>query len=218
MALLAQSKAGFGGLAILERSPYNANMNLQWMWRAGGLLALAASGAALWQYWQERRCERPAYEVLQRFGALEVRRYGPQLVAETGSAGQELNTGFRVLAGYIFGANEPGEKLAMTAPVRTNMAHRRMSFLMPSDRRLEGLPRPRDPRVELRAVPARVMAVHSFSGQVSEAVYARERDRLLQAVRDAGLTCRGEVELAQYNSPFIPPPWRLNEVWLEVVE
>jgi hypothetical protein len=64
--------------------------------------------------------EIPAYRVAQRDGDIEIREY-PALVAAEVSVGGERDTavreGFRLLAGYIFGGNDGGRRIAMTAPV-----------------------------------------------------------------------------------------------------
>ena len=65
--------------------------------------------------------EEPVYEVLLETKYYEVRRYQPYIVAEVDvddDFKRAGNSAFRVLAGYIFGDNEPGRKMAMTAPVR----------------------------------------------------------------------------------------------------
>jgi hypothetical protein len=65
--------------------------------------------------------EEPRFEVIDRVGAVEVRRYGPRLAAETlvASASETAarSEGFQRLAGYIFGGNQASAKIAMTAPV-----------------------------------------------------------------------------------------------------
>lgn len=67
--------------------------------------------------------EEPEFEVLETTDDFELRRYQPMLVAETTVQGDFDEAGsqaFRILAGYIFGKNEPQEKMAMTAPVISN--------------------------------------------------------------------------------------------------
>ena len=94
-----------------------------------------------------------------------------------------MNSGFRNVAGFIFGGNErkesvamtspvrtervesgakTSEKIAMTSPVRTERAPSggayRVSFVMPRKYTLATIPAPKDSRVKLREVPAHVAA------------------------------------------------------------
>jgi hypothetical protein len=55
--------------------------------------------------------ESHEYEVEEHIDGIEIRRYAPHLMAETtvsGSMEDAGNSGFRVLARYIFGHNEDG--------------------------------------------------------------------------------------------------------------
>lgn len=72
--------------------------------------------------------EEPTFEVLEKTENIEIRQYRPVIVAETfvdGNMGSASNSGFRLIADYIFGNNqsmresigEPSENIAMTAPV-----------------------------------------------------------------------------------------------------
>ncbi|WP_113907209.1 SOUL family heme-binding protein [Aliidiomarina celeris] len=72
--------------------------------------------------------EEPEYEVLARYGYVELRRYEPMLVAETwveGSMNNASGQGFQRLADFIFGNNRSvvstnygqREAIGMTSPV-----------------------------------------------------------------------------------------------------
>ena len=64
--------------------------------------------------------EEPHYLGEPLTDRVEIRRYGPRIAAETtvfADDQQARNTGFRRLAGYIFGGNQRQTKIAMTAPV-----------------------------------------------------------------------------------------------------
>ena len=66
------------------------------------------------------RVEQPDYKVEKQDGSIEIRSYGPMIAAEAVVEGERkpaINEGFRLIAGYIFGKNEPQAKIAMTAPV-----------------------------------------------------------------------------------------------------
>ena len=76
--------------------------------------------------------EEPNYRIEKDCGSFEVRVYEPVVAAETvvtGAFGDGTNEGFRRLAGYIFGANKPNAKIAMTAPVQQQLLMRMTSCL-----------------------------------------------------------------------------------------
>lgn len=65
--------------------------------------------------------ESPGYEVLQREGSLELRRYSPYLTASVKAHASGYNEAayaeFGLLADYIFGNNTEAGSIAMTVPV-----------------------------------------------------------------------------------------------------
>ncbi|MCC7197886.1 MAG: heme-binding protein [Gammaproteobacteria bacterium] len=181
--------------------------------------------------------EEPGFELLKTAEGYELRRYAAYVVAEVdagGDASAAGNQGFRLLAGYIFGKNTPGESISMTAPVLQAKAERIamtapvlqqpgagkdqyvVQFTMPAKYTLATLPRPVDPRVRLREVPARKVAVREYRGGWSVERYEREVQELRAALKRDGLEALGEPHWARYNSPFSLPPLRHNEVWIDV--
>lgn len=180
--------------------------------------------------------EQPTYRVLQGADAFEVRQYAPYLIAETavdGSFDEAGNEAFRRLAGYIFGKNRANRKIEMTVPVEQQPRSEKiamtvpvgqerrgeqwvMSFMIPSRFTLETVPQPEDPRVTLREMPARKMAVVRFSGRGSAEQFEARKADLLHRVAEAGLQPRGEVVYARYNAPWTPWFLRRNEVLVEV--
>lgn len=135
--------------------------------------------------------ENPKYEVVLNKGDKEIRSYAPYVIATTtvkGEYAKAQNEAFRILAGYIFGANEKKQSISMTAPVvqsRSNGSEQlamtapvvqskvdtgwQMSFMMPSKFKLHDLPTPKDKRIRFEEVPAKRMAVITFSGRRNEA-------------------------------------------------
>ena len=170
------------------------------------------------------RVEEPRYELERTVEGLEIRRYPPAVIAETeveGGYRESISSGFRRLAGYIFGKNTPAEKIAMTAPVgATPHAARRwtISFVMPSSQRIDTLPRPIDERVHLRQVPARRAAVLRFGGRANEEVLRAREAELADKLARSGLHAADEPQLAQYDPPWIPGPFRRNEVMVALAE
>ncbi|MFA7512330.1 heme-binding protein [Mycolicibacterium sp. jd] len=168
-------------------------------------------------------------------GAIEIRRYGPRIAAQTVVAGDEemaRNAGFRRLAGYIFGGNHSQSQIAMTAPVAQQREKIAMTapvaqarnadgqsvirFFMPSKWSMELLPAPDDERVELVEVPGATYAVLRFSGDRSPQTVATKCEELLKSLGDSGFTPRGEPTAWFYDPPWTLPFRRRNEVAVEV--
>ena len=186
--------------------------------------------------------ERPDYEVVDKYDGFELRRYPPYIVAETlvradfEGVGER---GFPVLADYIGGNNAGSEEISMTSPVNMAPAGQSgdaidaampvvqspdsdsddaywLSFIMPAHHTMESLPAPSDRRIRLRRVDERLMAALRYSGTWSRQRYRRREQKLLQAVRDAGLEPVGEPVFARYDPPLTPWFLRRNEVLVQV--
>jgi hypothetical protein len=71
--------------------------------------------------------ESPKYKIIERDNKFEIRDYERYIVAEVdveASYNSALNSGFGILAGYIFGGNSARTSIAMTAPVTENSTSR----------------------------------------------------------------------------------------------
>ena len=194
-----------------------------------GILVLFFTGSAM-------AIEEPEYTVIEKSGAFELRAYSPKIVAETvvsGSMDKASSAGFRLIADYIFGNNtsrtgenekismtapvtmEPkSEKISMTAPVSMEQTggQWRVHFVMPAQYTLETLPKPNNPVVTLREVPASNYAVIRFSGFAGEDKVANKAAELMKWLDGKGITPVGKPELARYNPPWTLPFFRRNEV------
>jgi hypothetical protein len=182
--------------------------------------------------------EEPAYTVEREIDGVEIRRYGPRVAAETAIRADEesaRNQGFRLLAGYIFGANsgsdkiamtapvaqQPSEKIAMTAPVATQ---RRPSgewvirFFMPSKYTLETLPTPNDDRVQLVTVPHETVAVLRFSGSIDPGAVSERTEQLLNVLYRNDIESTGDPLAWFYDPPWTLPCRRRNEVVVSLAD
>jgi DNA gyrase inhibitor GyrI len=83
---------------------------------------------------------------------------------------------------------------------------------MPADYTMETLPRPNNPAVTLREVPASKYAVIRFSGFTGEEKVAAKTAELIAWLDSKGITPDGEPKLARYNPPWTLPFLRRNEV------
>lgn len=164
--------------------------------------------------------EEPPYRVVVAESPFELRDYPALIVAETRASGEQwpaAREGFRRLAGYIFGGNRGGVKIAMTAPVgQTQDGDWIVRFTMPGGFTLASLPPPNDPRVALRETPPARMAVMRFSGWARSHDVAGKMATLRAWVRRKGLREAGPVTLAQYNPPWTLGFLRRNEVMVAV--
>ena len=145
---------------------------------------------------------------------------------------------FRQLAGYIFGDNEPQEKMAMTAPVESRETQRgeRMkmtapvlsesradqgdvytyAFVMERKYTLDTLPKPLNSDIRIVQRPSRIVAAHRYSGRWTEDNYREHEKRLLDALAADGVEIVGKPLLARYDAPFTPWFLRRNEIQVEV--
>lgn len=180
--------------------------------------------------------EEPDYTVMSKADSYEIRKYSPYVVAETkieSDFEKAGNQAFRILAAYIFGANKSKTKIAMTAPVNQqstpekidmtapvtqikNLSGFLVQFTMPKKYSLETLPTPDDPRVHLRQMQARNVAVYTYSGSWSESRYNENLETFKAELKKDKIEIKGDPILARYNSPFQLWFLRRNEIWLEV--
>lgn len=185
-----------------------------------------------------RGIESPKYTVAEKANTYEIRDYAPMILAtaETeGTLDEATNQGFRLIAGYIFGDNTTqtsiamtvpvsaakSEPIAMTAPVlaagESAQGKYTISFVMPSKYTLDTIPKPNNPAVVLVEVPAKKVAVLSFSWFTPEARVNAKKALLLEAIKADGLEAAGSPTAAFYNPPWTPPFMRRNEIWLELL-
>jgi len=209
--------------------------------RAGRFAALAAVAVVAAMSGEVAMAiEEPGSTVLREENAFEVRRYAPYLVAETEVDADFMSAGnvaFGRLFRYISGDNtaraeiamtapveqaKRGEKIAMTAPVeqaREGGVYR-VAFVVPRKYDRDTVPQPTDPRVRIREVPARSIAVWRYSGRWTEENF-REHERELRG-KLAALGLKAEpgdsAIIARYDAPFMPWFMRRNEVLIPVTE
>ena len=203
-------------------------------WKWIGAAVIAAAGLAAATAATAGRYESPSYTLVAEHDTFEVRDYAPRIHAEVTVAGtqrESASAAFRILAGYIFGRNQPSESIGMTVPVGQQQRGESIGmtvpvgqqsigdeqewvvwFMMPGRYTLDTLPAPRDSRIRLREAPAHKAAVLTFSGRVRPQTFEERAAELAAALEGAGLTPAGPPTLAQYSPPRVPGPLRHNEV------
>lgn len=179
--------------------------------------------------------EEPAHTVSIQEGSFEVRDYPALIAAEvtvSGTRSDAVSSGFKLLAGYIFGGNGRQQRIAMTAPVlqenstgvaipmtapvtQTAQGNQwAIRFMMPAAYTLESLPVPDNPQVRLRMLPASRVAVVMFSGLAGEDSIVQKTADLDAFVVRQQLTATGPATLARYDPPWTPWFMRRNELML----
>ena len=168
------------------------------------------------------KLEEPAYELLQKYRGFEVRKYADTIQARVSTNGMNYGESarpFRRIAGYIFGGNERQQSITMTAPVHMWQSgdESLMAFTMPSEHKMEDLPKPNDSGVELLHVEGEVVAVLRFSGLSRPSKSLRLENKLRTLIEAEGLTTSGHAKLAVYDNPMSTLPFlRRNEIHLPV--
>ena len=182
------------------------------------LLALLTAGDVM-------AIEEPAYQVLISEAPFEHRRYSGFVVAETmlsGDFDSASQTGFRRIAGYIFGDNTTdagkSRKISMTAPVTVSPAESgwKLHFVMPSQEKMDTLPHPNNAQINLRKVGEHEVVAIRFSGWTTTKSIRENTEKLQQWASARQLTLKGEPQVARYDDPFTLPWRRRNEILIEV--
>jgi hypothetical protein len=207
-------------------------MRKRWILLAAA--GLAGVGAITWSA-MASNVETPNYSVSSKSDNLEIREYGPTIVAEAtveGERDKAIQRGFRIIADYIFGNNLSSAKVAMTAPVTQQSSAKiamtapviqqasgkswNVRFVMPSKYTMETLPKPVNSKVALIEVPATRFAVIRFSGFAGQDSLDAHEAELRAFMAERGLTATSEPQYAFYNAPWTLPFMRRNEVMIEV--
>jgi len=163
--------------------------------------------------------ETPDYILLEKDGKFEIRDYDPFVIAKTKvNQGYREATyaGFKRVANYIFGGNKKQLSIAMTAPVISNVPNSdgvyEICFVMPKKYSLGSLPEPQNNYVKLEEYQLGKTAVVSFGGWATESRTIYYKQQLEKFITIKNFLTTGNYLIAQYNSPWVLPPFRKNEI------
>ncbi len=178
--------------------------------------------------------ETLAYDVEQKDGSFEMRKYGHYILAQVdieASFDKAIVKGFRILANYIFGGNKKRSQIAMTAPVveeseKIEMTtpvteeregnFQRISFAMPSKYTIDSLPEPDDKRIHFKEFKNQETAVLRFKGRVKEKLATEMVEELKRWLYKNHIEPKSNFMVAQYNHPAVPGFLRRNEIIVEI--
>lgn len=165
--------------------------------------------------------ENQKYRLVHSESQYEIRFYPSATFAKIYSDGTNYksvaSSGFRKLAGYIFGGNEQKQSIAMTAPVRMEMTDKgsTMSFVMPEKYKESDLPKPNDSGVHIVKSSPHYVAAITFGGYADDEKIKENRDLLLRLLQEKGIKVTGEYTFLAYNAPY--QFWsRKNEVVIPI--
>jgi len=163
--------------------------------------------------------ETPKHALIVKEDGYEIREYQSMIIATTRVQSDYRNatsTGFRRIANYIFGGNSTGMNIEMTAPVISNVPDADdiydIQFVMPSEHSLEDLPQPNNGYVSIKEVNLGKTAVLRFGGWATKERASYYKDKLSGLIAIKGYNPNGVFMVAQYNSPWVLPPFRKNEI------
>jgi len=167
------------------------------------------------------KTENQKYRLVLKDALFEIRFYPSATFAKIYSSGTDYksvsSSGFRKLAGYIFGGNDQGKSISMTAPVRMEMSDKgsTMSFVMPEKYKESDLPKPKDAGVHIVKSSPQYVAVIRFGGYADDESIQKNRNLLLKIIQKKGIKVTGEYSFLGYNAPF--QFWgRKNEVVIPI--
>ena len=152
--------------------------------------------------------ESQKYRLVRTESQFEIRFYPSATFAKIYSNGTDYksvaSSGFRKLAGYIFGGNDQGQSIAMTSPVRMEIGSQgsTMSFVMPEKYQESNLPKPKDAGVHIVKSSPQYVAAISFGGYADDETIKEKRDLLLKLLQEKGIKVAGEYTFLGYNAPY----------------
>ena len=185
-----------------------------------GVILLLFIGFQVYVIMNRSSIESYPFEVVNNVGEIEIRTYESRLFTSvkmnTGKYDEASSKGFSILAGYIFGANESQEKIAMTSPVTMSLEDSTtMLFMVPKQYNSENLPKPNRTEIEFKEEPERKVAVIGFGGWANDQKIAEHKEELVQQLEANGIKYTDKFYVLGYNAPF-DLLFRKNEVMVEL--
>jgi DNA gyrase inhibitor GyrI len=180
--------------------------------------------------------DSPTYSLAESEDAFEIRHYQPYLIAQTEDSGNydaATKESFYRLFEYISGKNQGQQKIAMTAPVQQQPKAETikmtapvfqeksgkvwtMAFVLPAQYNAETAPKPTDPKVSIKTVPEKRVAVLRFTGFINEENVAEKKAELMARLKQKQIKTLSEPISAGYNPPWTIPFLRRNEIHVDI--
>jgi len=152
--------------------------------------------------------ETQPYQVIKKEKDFEIRLYPPATmatVAMNAKTYKELSSsGFRKLAGFIFGGNQDNKNIAMTTPVHMDISDSisTMSFVMPANYSRDNLPKPNDSTITIKTTADDYVAALQFGGYANDEKIKENTVKLKSALEASGVEYFGNYRFLGYNAPY----------------
>ncbi len=172
------------------------------------LVILIPALTQLYTLMASNKTEKQPYTVVKKEKEFEIRFYPSATLATVMSSASTYkdvaSPGFRKLAGYIFGGNQDGMSIAMTAPVHMDISETgsTMSFVMPQGMTPDNLPKPNDPGVHLSTTKPEYVAAIRFGGYASDKDIQKYAAKLEVLLQERGIKHSGHFRFLGYNAPY----------------
>ena len=199
-------------------------------------------------WWFNQKTPQPSFVVIEKHGPIELRQYDTMLLATTRVSDDRsaaINTGFKRLAGYIFGRHESQDQvgipmtapviqkkpssqdtasIGMTAPVIQSPLSQSQStgdeweviFVMPKKFTESTIPKPIDEYISLVSQPPQQYLTLRFTGLITRKKLDSKVSQLKRYAQQQQIVTTGEPILAFYDPPWIFPWLKRHEVWFMV--
>lgn len=166
------------------------------------------------------KIEMYPYTLTTVVGEIEIRDYQARLFTNVPLSNkgykQNASKGFSKLGGYIFGANQRNQKIAMTSPVSMSLGEdASMQFMVPAAISEDELPKPNQADITFKQEPQKSMAVITFSGWASDTTIKEHKDALIAVLKANGIQHSNQFYCFGYNPPY-DLFFRKNEIAVEL--
>lgn len=152
------------------------------------------------------------YKVLEDDEFLQIRSYGPILLASTKTKANQ--SGFQAVFQYITGENQKQANISMTSPVISYLdrSEKITGFYVPSIYDKDTVPKPSKESVFINELPASLYAVVHFTGQMTDETFKDYHSQLLDYIDSKGYQTIDNPYIMGYDPPYVEPARRRNEI------
>ena len=185
------------------------------------LITLLFIGVQIFALKSQHNIEIYSYNIEKEYDNFEIRSYESTLFTSVKLSNDDYDNasseGFSILAGYIFGGNETGEKISMTSPVTMSLEDSMtMMFMVPNDLKKENLPTPNESKIKIKKEPAKTVAAIEFGGWANDEKIELYKEKLISELTSEGIEYTDKFYFYGYNAPYEVFN-RKNEIVVELV-